>query len=77
MARKFYLAVLILGPSVLLAALRIQGSNGEAYQALAHLWTGALIGAYVADRITGRTNHLAMLAAIVLSVVEVIVAFRL
>jgi hypothetical protein len=53
--------------SALLAVLRIGGEKSEAFQAVAHLWVGALLYAWIAGR-----NASAKRIAIVLSVIEVV-----
>jgi hypothetical protein len=45
---RWYAAVAI---SVLLAFLRLAGIRHEAFQAVAHLWVGALLYAAVVDRV--------------------------
>jgi Kef-type K+ transport system membrane component KefB len=59
-----------------LAAIRIGGDKSEIFQALAHLWVGALIGVwYIAPRLDVwqmRTGRRAGRLVVVLSVVEVV-----
>lgn len=49
------------------AILRIAGLRSEAFQALAHLYVGGLLGAYFQDRQGAKD---CLVVAIVLSVVE-------
>lgn len=64
-----YLAGLIL-PSLALAACRILGFKSPAFQALAHLWVGAMIAT---SMLSARWWALALVAWIGLTLVEAVV----
>jgi hypothetical protein len=68
---KAHHLVAVLAVSYLLGALRLAGARHEAFQAVAHLWVGGLIGARIAagEKECGRI-------AFALSVLE-LVAFIL
>ena len=57
--------------SAALALARILGVKHEAYQAVAHLWVGGLIGAWLLTRKTKDVDSVYLWSVIVLSVVEV------
>lgn len=44
------LVILLSLATLLLGCLRLYGVSGEAFQAIAHLYTGGLFGAYLASR---------------------------
>ena len=53
--------------SFVVAALRIAGVKTKAYQAVAHLWTGGVFGAWLAG---GRKDHQLLFQFAALCVVE-------
>lgn len=75
--------VLLLAVSVAIAAMRVSGHKSEAFQAVAHLFVGGLLGAWLVGRlcrnvVTHSDRLLWAGLALALSVVEVVcfVAFQ-
>ena len=64
---KTILPILI---SMLLAAIRAVGVKHEAFQAVAHLWVGGLLGAWIATR-----SWFYLRLALTLSAIEVVCFF--
>jgi hypothetical protein len=56
---------------LVLAALRIAGEKGEIFQALAHLWVGALVAVWWVS-IDRRESKVAGWLVVALSVIEVL-----
>lgn len=56
-------------PAAVLAGLRIAGHKSEVFQAVAHLYTGGLVGGYFGS---GRKDKVCLALAVGLSVVETI-----